>query len=296
MTDDGKSPALPKRLLLATDLSARCDRALDRAAQLAAQWRAELVALHAMEAFRDEAEWEERLPSWRRAPDPAQIALEQLRQDVADAAVRMTAVVERGDPAEAVLRAVVARQCDLIVTGLARDETLGRLGLGATVNRLLRSATVPLLIVKRRARSPYRKIVVGTDFSDPSQRALETALRLFPEQPVTLFHAYDSPMARITGERLGHIEAHRAMAEDDLAAFLDAAPLTGDERARIESLLERGNPRRLIQQYAHDRGVDLIVLGTHGRSGLLNVMLGSTTRDVLSVLSCDALIVRHRAP
>jgi nucleotide-binding universal stress UspA family protein len=295
MTDEAKSPAIPKRLLLATDLSARCDRALDRAAQLAAQWQAELVALHAIEAFGDEAEWEERIPSWRRAPDPAQIALEQLRHDVADAAVRITAVVERGNPAEAVVRTAATRHCDLIVTGLARDETLGRLGLGTTVTRLLRSAPAPLLIVKGRARAPYRKIVVGTDFSEPSQRALETALRLFPGQPVTLFHAYDAPMARIAGEGPRHMEAHRAIAEDDLAAFLGAAPLTDEERARIEPLLERGNPRRLIQQYAHDRGVDLIVLGTHGRSGLLNVVLGSTTREVLSALSCDALVVRHSA-
>jgi len=249
-----------------------------------------------MEAFRGEADWEERLPSWRRAPDPAQIALEQLRQDVADAAVRITAVIERGEPAETVLRTVEARQCDMIVTGLARDETLGRLGLGATVNRLLRSAPVPLLIVKRRVRSSYRKIVVGTDFSEPSLQALETVLRLFPEQRVMLFHAYDAPMARIAGQRLGHVEAHRALAEDDLSTFLGTAPLASSDRARIETLLERGNPRRLIREYAHDCGADLIVLGTHGRSGILNVLLGSTARDVLSALSCDALVVRHRAP
>jgi nucleotide-binding universal stress UspA family protein len=295
MAEQKNPVTLPRRILLATDLSARCDRALDRAALLAAAWQAELIALHAIAAEDDPAEWAERIPSWRRAPDPAQIALEQLRQDVTDAAVRIAAMVERGEPAEAVARVAAARQCGLIVTGLARDETLGAFGLGATVNRLLRTAPAPLLIVKRRARTPYRRIVVATDFSAAWLRAQETALAYFPDQPVTLFHAYDAPVARVTGERLGPVEAYRAMAEDELATFLAAPALAGTPRARIEPLLERGNPRRLVREYAHDRGVDLIVLGSHGRSGLFDIVLGSTTRDILATLPCDALVIRARA-
>lgn len=71
----------------------------------------------------------------------------------------VTVMVEEGKPIDVILHAAKALDCDLIVTGIARDETLGRFGLGTTVDRLLRRSKVPVLIVKQRARSPYQHIV-----------------------------------------------------------------------------------------------------------------------------------------
>src|SRR5690606_5948022 len=74
---------LPSTILLATDLSARCDRALDRAAMLASQWHAELVVLHAIE---DPSALQQRnqtrTSSWRGSFDPITIAQCQLTQDL----------------------------------------------------------------------------------------------------------------------------------------------------------------------------------------------------------------------
>jgi nucleotide-binding universal stress UspA family protein len=74
----------PRRIILATDLSARCDRALDRAAALASAWQAELIALHAREPVEDfyALSQERRLPSWRRPADATRIAEDQLRNDM----------------------------------------------------------------------------------------------------------------------------------------------------------------------------------------------------------------------
>jgi nucleotide-binding universal stress UspA family protein len=58
-------------------------------------------------------------------------------------------------------------------------------------------------------------------------------------------------------------------------------------------LVECGAPEDLIRRYVRDRGADLVVLGSHGRSGLLDVLLGSTARRILSMVPCDALIVRE---
>ena len=129
----------PRRILVATDLSARCDRALDRAVELASTWGAELFVLHALEQPEDfyESEWERRLPSWRRPLDPAVLVEEQIRQDLLPSTSKFPTIVEKGEPTDAITRVAQTRAFDLIVTGLARDETLGRFRLGGTVERLL---------------------------------------------------------------------------------------------------------------------------------------------------------------
>lgn len=63
----------PRSILLATDLSARSDRALDRAALLAKQWHSHLTILHVFEDQRSPLDSVDPLPSWRRPPDPLSI-------------------------------------------------------------------------------------------------------------------------------------------------------------------------------------------------------------------------------
>lgn len=84
MTEPSWINGPPRRIILATDLSARCDRALDRAAALASAWQAELIALHALEPLEDfhALSQERRLPSWRRPADATRIAEDQLRHDM----------------------------------------------------------------------------------------------------------------------------------------------------------------------------------------------------------------------
>jgi len=99
----------PRKLLLATDLSARCDRALDRAVSLAGGWQAGLVALHVLEQPEEfyAGELERRLPSWRRPPERARIVEEQLRHDLVQAFPGVAVVLETGDVADAIVRVTV---------------------------------------------------------------------------------------------------------------------------------------------------------------------------------------------
>ena len=55
--------------------------------------------------------------------------------------------------------------------------------------------------------------------------------------------------------------------------------------------MEPGDPGQLLRQYVRDRAVDLVVVGTHGRSGVFSVLLGSTAREIVSSTPCDTLVV-----
>jgi nucleotide-binding universal stress UspA family protein len=287
----------PRKILFATDLSARCDRALDRAVTLARAWRAHLVAVHALEQSGDfyVSELDRRLPSWRRPPDPARIVEEQLRHDILQEGQVAAVVVEPGEPVEVIMRVLEAQGCELIITGIARDETLGRFVLGTTVDRLLRTASVPVLIAKQRVRSPYRAIVVATDLSAASAHALHTALSFFPGQKFGLFHAYRAPMAGLTENPHRYRDEFRDVAVRQCEDFLERAGVPADLRASFEVTVEPGDANRLLRQYVRDRKTQLAVLGTHGQSALFDILVGSTAKEILSALPCDVMVVPQRA-
>ena len=300
MNASSLSHNIVRNVLLATDLSARGDRALERAVAIATDRQAHLTVLHVFEEF-DESNLtygRRPTPSWRAPPDALQIAKLRIREglhaELGAAVEQATILIEEGAPAEVIERVSLSQGVDLIVTGIAREGLFAShpVILGRTVERLLRRAPAPILIVRNRPRVPYRHILVTTDFSEPSAHALQVALSFFPEQTLHLLHAFRVPHASLMPEQDRHVESFKQTHEVELAGFLASMVLPEDARRRLVPLVELGEPGQLVREYVRDRGADLVVLGTHGRGAVLEAFLGSTTKSILSSLPCDALIVR----
>src|SRR5690606_34398455 len=147
-------------------------------------------------------------------------------------------------------------RCDLIVTGIARDETLGRMFLGNTVNRLVRAGATPVLVVRDRPLHPYARVVIATDFSEAALQATLAAAAFFPEAALTLFHGYDIPYEGNLSDGNFARETHAlaADAKAKLAAEERIAPALHD---RLALVVEHGTPEALIGQYVEDHHVDL---------------------------------------
>jgi len=299
MTAASSSDGAPRNVLLATDLSARCDRALDRAVAIAADASAQLTILHVYEEFEESrlAYGRYTAPSWRAPPDAVAIAKrrirEGLRADVGNAVEKATVLIEDGEPAEVIERVATSERADLIVTGVASERMFASrpVILGKTVEKLLRRVSIPTLIVRNRPRASYEHIVIATDFSEPSSQALHVALQFFPDQTLHLLHAFEPPYAGVIADPHRQAENFRVVHAGDLAAFLDAMALPESARRRLVSLIEPGRPAQLVHEYVRDRGADLVVLGTHGRGATLEALLGSTAKNILRSLPCDALLV-----
>jgi nucleotide-binding universal stress UspA family protein len=281
----------PGSILLATDLSCRVDRALDRATALAAEWRARLVVLHVLQEPAPVTD----LPSWRRPPDPYEAARQRVLRDVRGAeGVDLRVLVERGEPAPRILEVTERLGSELVVTGVARDETLGRIFLGTTVDALVRRADVPVLVVKSRPRGPYRDVIVATDFSEGSRAALEAALALLPAARLRLFHAYRVPMESYISDTMAARAGAARLAMEEGQAFLAATPAAVTGGRSIETMYEYGEVGALLEELVQLGDVDLVVLGTEGRTGLAGVLLGSVAQRLLNRLSVDVLVVRRR--
>lgn len=284
----------PRTILLATDLDARSDRALDRAVWLARAWKARLVVMTVIDANALEAR---RMvlrdpPSWYREQDPQTLAARHLLEDAAAQDVPIEVRVEQGDAVERILAVADQTGAGLIVTGVARYEALGRAVLGSTVDRLVRRSPLPVLVVRQRTRGGYRRMVAASDWSDSSRHALRTATTLFPELGVDLLHGIEVP-------RLGMLDATReAVVDNALAqaraegeAFLAGCRPPGGA-SRITLLVEYGDPALLLPLYAGQFPVDLVVVGTHGRSALFDIVLGSVAQRLLETSPVDTLLVR----
>ena len=148
----------------------------------------------------------------------------------------------------------------------------------------------PVLVVKRRASSPYRSILLATDSSDGALHAFQTALRLFPDAAFEVVNAYSVPFeSRMPSDEVA--EAARAEAEAEMAAFLArAAPLRS---GAVHTVVAKGDVETVMDQRIARDAPDLVVIGSHGRSGWVQATLGSQASNLLKRLPSDVLVVRQ---
>jgi len=284
----------PRKILLATDLSARSDRAQDRAVSLMKSYNSDLLVLHVLEPTRiDRTAHRVRfLPYFHPDKKLIEKAKWQLLDGMGDAGNRVKLWIEKGDPHREILRVAEDEHCDLIISGVARNEMLGRLTLGKTVDRLVQDSEIPVLIVSERVRAPYRNIVVTSDFSDVSRQALATAAAYFPTQELRVFYAHSTPGSWAVDDLESYKEVMRQTAYQEYRAFLDAVDWPDEKRPQISVLIEWGDPARLLQDLVQGTAVDLVVMGSRVRNVLRNFFSGSVAKRIVLALQCDVLVVR----
>ena len=129
------------------------------------------------------------------------------------------------------------------------------------------------------------KILCPIDFSDRSQTALHYAEDLAKKLDAELIvaHAFKCPA---TWDMAGQTEPSSNDVHQQMEAVQPGMP--------IEKLLHAGPPGPVICWLAQENGCDLIVMGTHGRTGLKNLLFGSTAEYVLQHARCPVLTIRDR--
>ncbi len=278
-----------KNILVATDLTPRSDRALARALFLAGP-DARVRVLHVVD---------EDLPE-HLADGMVKYAEKAIDEQVAAAKRPAGTSVERRVVPGAGYRTILAEAAefgaDVIVAGTHREDTLGGYFLGTTIERAIRAGGYPVLMVSEPATVPYRRVMVCVDFSVHSRRAVECALELVPGAETILVHAYDVPFAGFITDAAAHDEERRArearfdaMMGEEMNAFVAALP---KPPAALRRVLRRGSVREVIRREAAEADPDLLVIGTHGRTGVSRAFLGSVAEEILDDPPCDVLAVK----
>jgi nucleotide-binding universal stress UspA family protein len=181
-----------------------------------------------------------------------------------------------------------------------------RVGAGVVVVRpgsaaieIVRHATTTVLVVRP---SPHGPVVGTTDFSDPSLPAFHAAADEARRRgmPLHLLHALDlAPFAEHNPPEaaIPYLQGKSWIALEGLDELQSRATRRLEEtlqatRLRGESVVVRGSAPDVIVRYAESVGAELVVVGTHGRSGLTRLLLGSTAAYVIGHAPCSVLVVR----
>ena len=144
-----------------------------------------------------------------------------------------------------------------------------------------------------------KKILVATDFSEPSDAALAYGRQLARAfgAGLTVFHAAENLASRGYGSEGFVFIEPELQSQVEAAARQRARALISDEdrvELRAEAVVVTAiSPAAAIADYARREQIDLIIVGTHGRSGVAHLMMGSVAERVVRTAPCPVLTVRH---
>lgn len=288
-------------LLAATDFSAPARHALERAVQLAASHPgARLTLAHV--ASRSALDGLRRLLSRDAAGIEAQL-LEQAERALAELAAQLAThhpcttidtVLKQGVAQTALVELASALNSDLLVMGARGTHFVHEHLLGSTTERVLRTSRRPLLAVKQRPHTPYRRILAPVDFSDHAAAAINTAYAWLPDADFVLLHAFESELEstfRQAGMDDDRIHEYRILARESARASMEAfIGKLAVPPGRLSRQFVHGAATLHILEHEQSLDADLIVMGKHGQSALEELLLGSVTQHVLAYSTSDVLI------
>ena len=288
MSEQARPPKL--RLLVGVDLTEQSRIAFSRAVELARACGGSLTLMHVTSDLLP--------PKLVDAHDSyaRDVLEEHVLKARAEGVGQVAQMIVYGRDYEQLIEQACKDQSDLIVVGRHRPASLVQDMLGTTVDRVLRLGGIPVLAVQHKAERPYNSVLVAVDFSPASRRALEQAVRWFPQARIAAVTAYGSPrrslLAGNAAARRSVAETHRLALNGFLAEVGQALePEQAAAVARIVPVVDHGWAEDVILRAVEASKPDLLVIGTHARAGIGHAVLGSVAEWVLVEAPCDVLAV-----
>jgi nucleotide-binding universal stress UspA family protein len=216
--------------------------------------------------------------------------------------VRVKTRIEVGSPSAEIVRVAQEENVDLIAMGAQGETAAQELLLGSVANEVVRRATVPVLVHKfdvvrelghiecqRVCAQMFTRVLHPTDFSDCANAAFQIVKRLkgAGTEEVVLLHVQDErTMRNPPAEQIAAFDAEDMRRLERMRCDLALCGL----KARVE--LRHGIPFRETLQVAEEGDINLIVLGSHGRSAVQELLAGSTFENVVRASRRPVLVIR----
>ena len=296
-------------ILVPTDFSTYANYALKYAIAMAKQFGATLHYAHVLdrsalagvrgnEMWLAESESHALIDSMR---EHATSRMAHLTQIADDEGVKSETHVVLGNPTEEILRLAEQTDSTLIVMATHGRSGVEHLVFGSVAEKVVRQSAVPVLSVKHPEREfvkeydlslEIKRVLFPTDFSPFSDKALPFAKSFAKEFDATLiiFHATEVPI--VLPEVVPDSAVLLGPQLEDESRQLVQKMCDSISDVKVEGEVRVGTAFREIASYAEKTGVDLIVVPTHGRSGLSHVLFGSVAEKVVRVARCPVLTIR----
>lgn len=236
--------------------------------------------------------------------DHAENRLEALVQEAEDAGISAERHVVRGNPPHALGELAKDLRCRLVIMATHGRSGVEHFVFGSVAEKVIRESSIPVLCIKHPEHEfvkgidnklELKRILFPTDFSQLSAEGLPFAVDLARSFGATLTIVYANELSVMLPEYLPEMAmsttldiatgAQRSL--DEMKASITDVP--------VETILRTGVHHREIIAAAEETGADLIVLPTHGRSGMNHALFGSVAERVVRSAKCPVLTIRPKA-
>lgn len=281
----------PTKILVPTDFSKYSDKALKQAFDIAQEYKAKVHVIHVVREKMSHEIDDYGLTAHavrQMEADMIRGARKKLQKEVdrflQSKELEVTSEVVIGDPSQEILKAQTEKGIDLIVI-----SSLGRTGfakyfIGSVARNVLKGSTCPVLLTKEHMLRPT-KILVPTDFSEYSDKALKQGIDIGKQYGAKVFLLHVIP----AGARQGGTDEMERV-KKRMKEQLDKFPRS--KEVEVFTDVREGTPYEAILEEETDKGIDLIVIASLGRTGIAKYLMGGVARNVLKGAKCPVLLTK----
>jgi len=282
-------PAKIATILVAVDPGNASRSAFEQALRLALFLKAQLIAVSVTPRY------EGNMHRWKisnadeQLSEPFQRCLEEAKQLAAEKGQQVRTIHTIGDPVDEIVRLAEEEQAGVVLMGYPKRSRIERVILGRTTAKVIGCSPCDVLMVPEHSVVNFSRILVGIDGSrysmEAGQRALELAMAFGGE--VHALTVIDIPVER--GFLYGVLDEARRKSFSPLQTLAGQGERLG---VRVVTEIREGSPYATLVKYSEEKNIELIVLGTYGRTALGDILMGSVVERVTSLSSLPTLVVK----
>ncbi len=285
-----------EKILLSTDGSEYSEGAIREAIKLAKKCSSKLTVLSVIDT---NPEFDALAPQLvEKKEKEARLNIDAVQARARQEGVDCDTIVHEGEePYKYIVDEAIKSKSTMIVMGRRGRTGLKRLMMGSVTSRVIGHAPCNVLVVPKAAQLEFKNIVVATDGSKYSAAAASEALGLakwngsaltvISVVPSELMTPSDIDFTITQRELIAEKEMHEA--EKNAKVVKEAAQKEG---VVVKAFVLSGRPADAIIETAQEKKADLIVLGSHGRTGVERLLMGSVAERVIVLASCPVLVVK----
>lgn len=207
--------------------------------------------------------------------------------------IRLKTYLEQGEPYQKIVDTAYVINADLIVLGKTGKTALGEAIIGSTAVRTIGSSPVDVLVIPKERSLKLKRILVPVDGSEYADRAVLRAIELGKIAKGTLYllNVIEIPLELFEGPgEIAQVKESLKLAGEEIVRKLKRR--VKEEGLEVESYVVEGIIEEEILRIGEEKECDLIVMGSHGKTGIKRFLMGSVTERVIKMGNKPVLVVK----
>lgn len=287
---------LLEKILVATDLSPSSEELIQNGIDLAKKFKAKVILLYVLKLKIDDEKIQQFLLS------AARNELQRIREGINNKGVECAEpIIAKGESYVEIAKEAKINDVNLIFMGSGNMENSSH-KLGSITEKVIQKSEIPVWVMKKGSQLKVNKILCPVDFSDSSSRALKNAIIVTKKfkAELTVLNVYESehPYDHWDLHYLGDFNyletAIEIEKEKNQKRFKDYLKKFKFRGVKWDSKLVNGFPNVEILNLIKEESIDLLIMGSKGKSGLTKIFMGSVTEKVSREVPCSFITTKSK--